>query len=203
MKRIESARFAARQVRGIGFLCLLLILLSACSSSKLQVRSDIDPGTNFSQFQTFNFFDPMGVEGGYNSPIFGELFREAITREMRQRGYRLADSPDLMLNVTLRSDDRVKMTSYTAPYMSGAYYSRPGGPYYGSALGVGVGVSQRATKVTEASIFIDIVDPQVQRVVWQGVAVADVDDKVAQQLRDAIFTAVNEVFKLYTQQVGQ
>ena len=77
---------------------LVVVFLSACSSSKLQVRSDIDPSTNFAQFRTFNFFDPMGIEGGYNSPIFGELFREAITREMQQRGYRLSDSPDLMVN---------------------------------------------------------------------------------------------------------
>ena len=32
---------------------------------------------------------------------------------------------------------------------------------------------------------------------WQGVAVTDASDKVAQQLRDAIFTAVNKIYDLY------
>jgi len=68
---------------------------------------------------------------------------------------------------------------------------------------VGVSVSQRATKVTEASVFIDLVDKEQQRVVWQGVAVLDVTDKVAQQLRDAVYTAVNEVFKQYPHTAGQ
>ncbi len=145
----------------------------------------------------------MGIEGGYNSPVFGEHFRAEISREMSQHRYRKSDNPDLMINVTIRSDDRVKMTSYTAPYMSGAYYNRPGGAHYGSSLGVGVSVSQRATKVTEASIFIDLVDVEQHRVVWQGVAVLDVTDKVAQQLRDATYTAVNEVFKQYPHQAGQ
>ncbi len=145
----------------------------------------------------------MGIEGGYNSPVFGEHFRAAISREMGQHRYRQSDNPDLMINVTIRSDDRIKMTSYTAPYMSGAYYNRPGGAHYGSSLGVGVSVSQRATKVTEASIFIDLVDVEQHRVVWQGVAVLDVTDKVAQQLRDATYTAVNEVFKQYPHQAGQ
>jgi hypothetical protein len=167
------------------------------------VRSDTDPSADFSQYQSYNFFDPMGIEGGYNSPIFGEHFRAAISREMGQRRYRKTDDPGLMVNVTIRSDDRVKMTSYTAPYMSGAYYNRPGGAYYGSSLGVGVSVSQRATKVTEASVFIDLVDREQQRVVWQGVAVLDVTDKVAQQLRDAVYTAVNEVFKQYPHTAGQ
>jgi hypothetical protein len=183
-------------------LVFIALLMAACSST-LKVRSDSDPTADFSQYKTFNFFDPMGIEGGYNSPIFGQNFRESITNELTQRQYRLTKDPDLLVNVTIRADDQIKMTSYTAPYMSGAYYSRPGGAHYGSALGVGVGVSQRATKVTEASVFIDLVDPRKQRVVWQGVAVLDVTDKVAQQLRNATFTAVNEVFKQYPHQAGR
>ena len=110
--------------------CCMAIAVAGCSSG-LAVRSDEDPGADFSRYQTWNFFDPLGIEGGYNSPIYGELFREAITREMTQRGYRLAAEPDLLINVTIRSDEKVKMTSYTTPYMSGAYYGRPGGASYG------------------------------------------------------------------------
>lgn len=175
---------------------LLAALLAGCATG-LSVRSDEDPAADFSRYRTWNFFDPMGVEGGYNSPIFGELFREAITREMEERGYRLAADADLMINVTLRSDDKVKVSTYTTPYMSGAYYERPGGAYYGSSLGVGVGVGQRTTKTTEVSVFIDLVDKEKQQISWQGVAVTDASDKVAQQLRDAIFTAVNRVYDLY------
>ena len=144
----------------------------------------------------------MGIEGGYNSAIFGELFREAITREMNERGYRKSDNPDLLINVTSRSDDKISMRTYSSPYMSGGYYNRPGGAHYGSAVGVGVGVGTRATKTTEASIFIDLVDAKKQRVSWQGVAVVDVTDKVAQKLRDSIFTAVNVVFDQYPHKAG-
>jgi hypothetical protein len=176
-------------------------LLGACSSG-LAVRSDQDPSADFSQYRTFNFFDPMGIEGGYNSPVFGELFREAITREMTERGYVLSNNPNLLINVTIQSDEKISMRSYTAPYMSGAYYRRPGG-YYGSGMGVGVGAGTRATRTTEASVFIDLVDPDTRRVVWQGVAVVDVNDKVAQQLRDATYTAVNVVFDQYSHTAGR
>ena len=181
-------------------------MVSACSSG-LQVRSDSDPAADFSRYQSYDFFDPMGVEGGYNSPIFGEHFRAAISREMGQRSYRKMDSPGnssgLLVNVTMRADDQVKMKAYTAPYMSGAYYNRPGGAYYGSSLGLGVAVSQRATRVTEVSVFIDLVDVEKHKVVWQGVAVLTASDKVAKQLRDAIHTAVHEVFKQYPHTAGQ
>ena len=203
MKKNHQVRPFGRRHFLLFFVTIFLVsLLSACSSG-LQVRSDSDPGANFSQYNSYNFFDPMGVEGGYNSPVFGEHFRAAISREMGQRRYRKTESPGLLVNVTIRADDQVKMTSYTAPYMSGAYYNRPGGAYYGSSLGLGVSVSQRATKVTEISVFIDLVDVEQQKVVWQGVAVLDASDKVAKQLRDAIYTAVHEVFKQYPYTAGQ
>jgi hypothetical protein len=176
--------------------CLLVFFVAGCASG-LSVRSDVDPTADFAKYHTWNFFDPLGIEGGYNSPVYGELFREAITREMTERGYRVAADPDLLVNVTIRSDDKVRLTSYTSPYMSGAFYGRPGAPSYGSAVGVGVGVGSRPTRVTEASVFIDLVDADAHRLSWQGVAVVDVNDKVAQQLRDAVFTATNRIFDLY------
>jgi hypothetical protein len=191
-----------RQAR-IGLLAGVLALVAAGCATGLSVRSDIDPSADFANYQTWNFFDTLGVEGGYNSPIFGELFREAITREMTARGYRLDEDPDLKVNVTIRTDDKVRMRSYTAPYMSGAYYGRPGGAAYGSAVGVGVGVGSRATRTTEASVFIDLVDADAQRMSWQGVAVVDANDKVAKQLRDAVFTAVERVFELYPHTAGR
>ena len=184
------------------FVAIFLVsLLSACSSG-LTVRSEIDPTIDFSQYRTFNFFDPMGIEGGYNSPIFGEHFRASITGELTRRSYRLSDNPDLLINVTIRSDDKVRMRSYTSPYMTGGYYGRPGGAYGGSAVGVGISAGSRATMTTEASVFIDLVDFEQHRVVWQGVAVVDVNDKVAQQLRDAIFTSVNKMLAEYPHTAG-
>lgn len=180
---------------------VLTFILSACSSG-LTVRSDVDPTADFADYTTFNFFEPMGIEGGYNSPIFGEHYREAIGNEMKRRQYRVADEPDLLINVTIRSDDKVRMRSYTAPYVTGGYYGRPGGAYAGSALGVGISAGNRAVNTTEASVFIDFVDFKKQRVVWQGVTVVNVNEKVALQLRDAIFTSVNRVMAEYPHTAG-
>jgi hypothetical protein len=177
-------------------LAVAACLVAACSSG-LQVRSDEDPRADFDSYRTWNFFDQLGIEGGYNSPVFGEHFRAAITSQLGQRGYVQSDDPDLYVNVTIRSDEKVEMRSYTSPYMSGAYYTQPGGPYHGSSVGVGVGSVSRATRITEASVFIDLVDNRTDRLVWQGVAVTEANDATAQRLRDAIYTAVDRVFKLY------
>ena len=200
---INKGRPDGRKYYSIAITALLLLaVLSACSSG-LTVRSEIDPNANFNQYNTYNFFEPMGIEGGYNSPIFGEHFRAALGGEMSRRGYRVADRPDLLINVTIRSDDKIRIRSYTSPYMSGGYYGRPGGAYGGSAMGVGVSTGGRETMTTEASVFIDFVDFEQHRVVWQGVAVVDVTDKVSLQLRDAIFTAVDRVMAEYPHTAGK
>lgn len=202
MKTTYQARSGGRKYGSFAANLLLLALLSACATG-LTVRSDIDPTADFKQYTTYNFFEPMGIEGGYNSPIFGEHFRASIGGEMDRRGYQVADQPDLLINVTIRGDDKVSMRSYTAPYMSGGYYGRPGGAYGGSAIGVGVSTGSTARMTTEASVFIDLVDFEQRRVVWQGVAVVDVNDKVAMQLRDAIYTAVNKVMAEYPHSAGR
>jgi hypothetical protein len=195
-----------QHIRSTGrFLALLVVassMLASCSSG-LSVRSDIDPAVDFSQYKTYNFFAPMGIESGNNSPIFGEHYRSALSREMGQRQYRQADDPDLLINVTWRADDKVSMRSYTSPYMTGGYYGRPGGAYAGSAVGVGVSVGPRVTQSTEVSVFIDFVDFEKHRVVWQGVTVVKASDKVAQQLRDAIYTSVNRVLAEYPHTAGR
>jgi len=194
------------QVRQIGpyhfLLVVLPLLLSACSAG-LTVRSDVDPTADFGQYRTFNFFAPMGIEGGFNSAVFGEHYRAAISRELGQRKYRLADTPDLLINVTVRADDKVSMRSFTRPYMTGGFYNNPMGAYAGSAVGVGVSMGPRATASTEVSVFIDFVDIERHQVVWQGVTVFKASDKVAQQLRDAIHTSVSKVFAEYPYTAGQ
>jgi hypothetical protein len=173
-----------------------LLFLAACSSG-LQIRSDVDPTVDLNQFSTYQFFEELGIEGGYNSPVFGEHFRSAISREMGARGFRQSYNPDLLVNVTIRADDQVRLRSFSQPYMSGHYYDRPGGAHYGTGVGVGVGVGTRATKVTEASVFIDLVDPRAHRVTWQGVAVFDANEKVATRLRDSVFTVVEAIMAQY------
>lgn len=182
-------------------LVLFTLLFTACAT-QVHVRSDISTTADFSSFRTYGYFQPMGIEAGYNSPVFGELFRAAISREMESRGYQLSSQPDLIINVTARFDEKIKMTSYTEPYMSGMYYGNLMGPSYGSGVGVGVAVSSRPTQTEEISVFIDLVDNKAERIAWQGVAVFDGNDKMAQELEKSINDTVGKVFALYTQSAG-
>jgi hypothetical protein len=185
-----------------GLLAMVVLLSTACTSG-ITARGESSTLANFQSFRTYGFFQPMGIEAGYNSPVFGELFRAAISKEMESRGYQISNHPDIIINVTARVDENIKMKNYTAPYMSGAYYGGPGGAAYGSALGVGVGVGQRAEQVEDVSVFIDLVENSAERIAWQGVAEFEVSDEKAQHLQQTIDETVGKIFAFYTHSAGQ
>ncbi len=179
---------------------VLVPLLAACSSG-VQVRGDSSPYADFSTYKTYGYFQPMGIEAGYNSPVFGQHFRAAISREMESRGYQISNHPDLIINVTARLDDKVKVTTYTAPYMSGMYYG--GAHRGGTAVGAGVTVGSQATMTENVSVFIDLVDKAGQSISWQGVAEFEASDERAQQLQQTIDQTVSKTFALYSHRAGQ
>jgi len=176
---------------------LAVVCLAACSSG-VTVRSDQSPSADFTHYKTYGFFQPMGIEEGYNSPIFGQLFRAAISQQMESRGYVLAKEPDLLINVTSRFDSKVKVTTYTAPYVGGGYYGR----YYGGGV-MGMGTESRATVKQDVSAFIDLVDNAQDRIAWQGVGVVTLSDKKAQELKETVDYTVNKVFGLYPYKAGK
>ena len=110
------------------------------------------------------------------------MFRDAITREMELRGYTLSDSPDLLMNVSARMDDKTKVTTYNDPMYGGYYGYRAG--FYDPWYGYGYGTQTHVSQYTEGTVNIDMVDINQKRMVWEGVAVGRVDgDKSNDEVR--------------------
>ena len=103
----------------------LAALIAGCTSGP-DIRSDYDRTVDFSQYKTYNFFSPMGIENPNYSTIYGSIFRESISREMDSRGYTISNDPDLLINVSARLEDKTKVTTYNDPYPAGYYGYRRG-----------------------------------------------------------------------------
>jgi hypothetical protein len=177
------------------------LLLAACSSGP-KIKADYDPSVDFSQYQTFNFYNPMGIENPNYSSLIGQMFREAITREMEQRGYTLSDNPDLMMNVSAILEDKTKVTTYNDPMYGGYYGYRRG--YYDPWYGYGYGTSTHVSQYTEGTVNIDMVDARAKRMVWEGIAVGRVDeDRSNAEVREAINSGVAEMFSTYPFRAGR
>lgn len=177
------------------------LLLAACSTPGPKITSDYDPTVDFSQYRTYNFYSPMGIENPNYSSILGQMFREAIAREMSARGYRMAEDPDLLMNVSARLDDKTKVTTYQDPMYGGYYGYRYG--FYDPWAGWGA-TRTHVSQYTEGTVNIDMVDAKLRRMVWEGVAIGRVDETRSNlELRAAIDKGVAEMFAPYPFRAAQ
>ena len=175
---------------------IAILLLAACSSGP-EIKSDYDREVDFSQYKTYGFFNPMGIENRNYSSIYGSVFREAISREMESRGYRLSDNPDLLINVSARLQDKTKVTTTSDPYMSGGYYGYRHGAY-GAWGGYGYGTTTHVSNYTEGTVNVDLVDRVLKRMVWEGVGVGRLkENRTNEETREAINSALTEMFAGY------
>lgn len=177
---------------------ILTVLLAACAPS-VKVRSDADPTVDFSQYQAYGFFSQMGVEGDNYSGLLGQHFRDSISSQMDKRGFKQSGSPQLQINVTIGAEDKVRVNTYSDPYLYGGYYGRGGyGHYGGMGMGMGYpyGGGTRTTvhQYTEAKVYIDLVDSEQHKVVWQGVATFTVTDKIQENIRKTVYDTVDKIF---------
>ncbi len=185
MKRLYSALIASA----------LMLLLTACASGPT-IKSDYDPSVDFSQYRTYNFFKPMGIENPNYSSLLGQMFRQAISREMEARGYTLSPDPDLLMNVSAQMQDKTRVTTYNDPFYGGYYGYRAG--FYDPWYGYGGGTTTQVSQYTEGTVNIDMVDAQEKRMVWEGVAIGRVDgSRSNDELRTAIDQGVADMFANY------
>ena len=177
-------------------------LLSACGSTT-KIHSDYDHSIDFSQYKTYGYYSPMGIENPNYSSLLGQMFRDAIDAQMLPRGYVKSNNPDILINVSARLEDKTKVTTMSDPYMGGGYYGYRGGMYdpWG---GYGYGTSTHVSQYTEGTVNVDMVDVKQKRMIWEGVAIGRVDEKEKNdELRSDINTGVAEMFENYPFRAGQ
>lgn len=183
-------------------LAVAVLLIASCAS-KPDIKSDYDRSVDFSQYKTYGFFNPMGIENPNYSSIYGSVFREAISREMESRGYVESDNPDLLINVSGRLQEKTRVTTTSDPYMAGSYYGYRRGAY-GAWGGYGYGTQTHVRQYTEGTVNVDMVDRKLKRMVWEGVAVGRVNEKrTNEETRTNINNGIQEMFVGYPFRASQ
>jgi hypothetical protein len=173
---------------------IFALCIVGCTPS-VQVRSDADPGVNMANYQTYNFFSQLGIEGENYSNLLGQHFRSAISVEMDSRGFTQSNTPQLQINVTIGAEDKVRVNTYQDPYLYGGYYGMGAYGRYGSPWGYAGGATRTTvSQYTEANVYIDVVDAAQHKLVWQGVATFTLTDKMQSQMRETVNTTVQKIF---------
>src|ERR1041384_8433272 len=93
-------------VRGLATAGVLAIL-TACAARPV-VRTQSAPALDIQKYQTFGFVErPDTDKAGYTT-LTTRYLKDAVTREMLARGYTQSAQPDLLVNFTTGSKDKVE-----------------------------------------------------------------------------------------------
>ena len=180
---------------------MIIVLLGACASST-KIHSDYDRSVDFSQYKTYGYYSPMGIENPNYSSLLGQHFRDAIDVQMKQRGYVKSSNPDVLFNVSARMEDKTRVTTTSNPGMYGGGYYGYRHDMYDPWGGYGYGTSTHVSQYTEGTVNIDMVDPKLKRMLWEGVAIGRVQEN-NKNLREDIMTGVAEMFAGYPFRASQ
>jgi hypothetical protein len=178
-------------------LITLGLLLAACATGP-RVRTDLDPSANFTLYRTYNFAPETGTDRAGYSTLITARFKQAVSREMEARGYRLAESPDLLVNFFTSVRDATSVQS--APVVVGVdYYRYRNGLYVAWPL-YGNDVSTVHYRVGTASI--DVVDAARKQLIWEGTAEGRLNSRALKDPGPVIEKAVKEIFERYPARAG-
>lgn len=134
-----------------------LVFITGCSS--VQVASDYDNKTDFSNYKTYAFFKE-GIDKTEISDLDKKRILTAIDTELTKKGMTKSANPDFLINIFTKAQQRVDISqnSYYGPWGYGWGWN----PYWGSTYNT-------VSTSVEGNLYIDILDARRKELVWQGV----------------------------------
>ncbi len=181
-------------------LILALFVLAACSSTPV-IHTDYDRSANFADYKTYGFFDNQATDKAQYSTLTTQYFKDSLRLEMNKRGYIYTEAkPDLLVNFNAKLTDKVKVTNSPSVGVGvgmghPGYYGYRGGHY--AAWGSYNFNTTNVSQYTEGTVNVDLVDPRMKQLVWEGVVVGRVNEKKMADLENAIGRVVGEIMATY------
>jgi len=160
---------------------LLVIVIAGCSG--IRVTTDYDRKADFSKYKTFNF--SKEVDKVSLNDLNRRRLKDAITKEMGTKGYQLSSSPDVLVNAFVKGKTKYSATANTS-YFGGMYYRGM------SSSNTYVDVN----KSIEGTLFIDLIDVQEKKMIWEGVAEGLVNPRTETREK-TINSVVEQIFRNY------
>jgi len=153
-----------RILKTIPLLVILLLVVTSCSS--IRVATDYDKSANFDNFKTFAFFK-TGIDKAEINDLDKRRILRAIESELLAKGFTKSETPDLLISLFTKSNQRVDV--YNNTWGMGAWGWGGWGPWGGFGPGWGWGYNQPSVSTfTEGTLFIDLIDANKKELVWQG-----------------------------------
>ncbi len=168
---------------------ILIITLSSCST--VRVASDYDKQANFDTYRSFAFYKP-GIDKAEINDLDKKRILRAIETDMMAKGFIKSENPDMLVSIFTKTKENVNV------------YQNNWGWGWGPGWGYGWGWNpwfwggnyNSVSRVTEGTLYIDLIDASKKELVWQGMGTSaltkDVDKK--QEKMNEIVAAILEKY---------
>lgn len=162
---------------------LLIAIVSGCSTVK--VTFDYDKDADFARYKTYTF------SGAAKELPVGDLNRDrvlkAIENEMQQKGFTKSDNPDIIIDVHIKTQQKVTATATTT------------GTGWGYRYGGGFSTTQvNYNEYTDGTLFIIFVDAEKEKIVWEGIGTKTLDENLNPDKREeAINYSIKSIMDKY------
>jgi hypothetical protein len=148
------------------FAIAFTLLLAGCASSGPTVTVNSAPGADLSSFKTFNFMQPLGTDrsNGARTPM-SSMMVNSVSREMASRGLQQSDSPDLLVDFFVTTEERmdVRTTPSSMHSVHRSHWSR-------SCCTTWPTYQTTVRQYTQGTLLIDLIDPTANALVAEGAA---------------------------------
>jgi hypothetical protein len=157
---------------------LLLLIISSCSS--IRVSTDYETQTDFTKYKTFAFYK-SGIDKAPISDIDKRRIMRSISKELELKGMTKSKNPDVLISIFTKAKEQIDIyPSHWQPY----YY----GPHQRTQM----------MKYTEGTLFIDIIEKQSKKLVWQGIGSGFLTKSKRSEKREAnIYKFVQSILEKY------
>ena len=169
--------------------CGPMMLLIGCASSP-NTTSMSDPTVDLRSYETFNFVQyDQNPDQSYETLELTYL-RRAARQQMERRGFTLSDQPDVVINFSI--DTQEKIQSRSVPRTGyGIGYDPFYDVYYDDWY---MSHETRIDQYTEGHLDIDLIDVAQRKLIWQGSTSGRLSKKDFENVQGTLTQAVNEVF---------
>ncbi len=172
---------------------ILIITLSSCST--VRVASDYDKQANFNTYKSFAFYKP-GIDKAEVSDLDKKRILRAIEADMISKGFIKSENPDMLVSIFTKTQENVNL------------YQNNWGWGWGPGWGYGWGWNpwfwgpnyNSVSRVTEGTLYIDLIDASKKELIWQGMGTAALTDKVEKK-QEKMNKIVGAILEKYPPQI--
>lgn len=171
-------------------LATILAGLAGCASSGPKIITNSAPNFVLANYRTFGFMQPLSTDRDGVRSLDSQQLIVTTSQELERLGLARDDTdPDLLVNFLLASKERLE----TRPTTSGSVYVGRGGYSRWGGYGVGMGTTTEVVQRTEGTLSIDIIDAELNQLVWEGSARGRVTDAMRENRREVLDAGVREI----------